>query len=333
MSKTKADLEREVSELRLKLGQSSGVPPKEREASEARANDARAAVSDLSVESVVQDITDVGLSTSKVFANLTGVLTEKTKQLETIDLAIKVKTQDIENLYNKEIVGSSLAALIEDHDRQKVQLQADIMTTRQQWSDEKSAYAKQVQERNIETDKLRAREEDKFSYERNLTRREVETVWKNTLEDQKRAEALRAADIARDHQDRETALKAREADYVVAQTRVAGIQGEIDAAVKKEVAIVTNALSRDHRHATELVQKDHQSQMSVVQAQLSAVKLENERLAALAADLNGKLSDAYSKNTSLSEKALDAASGRQALSELRDLSLTRAENNGNIRKS
>ena len=333
MSKTKADLERELSELKSKLGQSSGIPPKEREASEARANVARTAVKGLSVESVVQDITDVSLNTSKVFANLNGVLTAKTKQIETIDLAIEVKTKDLENLYSKEVVGSSLAALIEDHDRQKAQVQTDILTTRQQWADEKSAYAKQMQERNIEADKLRVRDEDKFTYDRNLARRAEETAWKNALEDQKRAEVLRAADIDRNHQDRETALKAREADYVAAQTRVAGIQGEIDAAVKKEVAIVTNGLSRDHKHATELAQRDHQSQQSVVQAQLTAVKLENERLAALAADLNGKLSDAYSKNTSLSEKALDAASGRQALSELRDLSLTRAENNGNIRKS
>lgn len=333
MGKTKADLERDVANLKAKLAEAGGVPPKEREANEARADSARKSVAGISVDSVVKDITDVSLSTGRALANLTEVLTTKTKQLEEINLALQVKAQDLQTLHDKEVVESSLAALIEDHDRQKLHLQTELAGERLQWADEKAAHAKYVQERNAETEKARARDEDKFNYDRDLRRRTEETTWKNGLEDRKRVESLRSAEFERTLQERDAALKLREAEFNEAKARISGIQAEIDSAVKKEVAIVSNAISREHRHATEIAQRDHAAQVSSVQAQLASTKEENARLLIQVTDLGTKLSEAYGKNVSLSEKALEAASGRQAMAELRDLQTARAENNGQGRKS
>jgi hypothetical protein len=333
VGKTKADLERDVANLKAQLSQASGIPPKEREAAEARADTARKAVQGITVDSVVKEITDASLSTVRALSSLSETLTAKTRRLEEIDLAIQVKQKDLEALFAKEVIGSSLAALVEDHDRQKLALESEIAALRQQWDVEKAAHAKLVQERNDEALKTRIREEEQYKYERDLRRRNEETVWKNAMEDAKRAESLRAAEFERNFQSRESALKARESEFIAAMTRIAGIQDEIDAAVKKEVATVASAISRDHKHASELASRDHASQVAQLQAQLHAAKDEVSRLSAQVTDLGVKLSEAYAKNVSLSEKALDAASGRQALTELRDLQTVRAENNGSQRKS
>ena len=328
MGKTKADLENEVQALKAQIAAQGGVPPKEREAAETRAQGARAAVKGISVESVVRDITDLGLHTSRALAQLSETLAAKTRQLEEIDLAIQVKTQDLEVLLGKESVGSALAALIEDYERQRRELQEQIALARQAWEQEKQQYSKLLQERNAETTKARQREEEQFSYEREQRRRTEDTAWKNAVEDRKRAETLRAEQFERDLTARDSALKARENEYATALARFGQLQTEIDAAVKKEVASVTAAISREHKHQTELALMSHNSEIASLKAQIVARDAENARLLTQVTDLGTKLAAAHEKNLVVAEKALDAASGRQAMVELRDLATTRAESNG-----
>ena len=326
MGKTKADLEREIVNLKSRLERSDNVPPKEREAAATRAQDAREAVEGLSVESVVQDITAVSLTTGKALSDLTQTLVAKTKKLEEIDLAIKVKEQDLQVLYDKDLIGSSIAALLEDHAKQKESLQAEIAELHEQWANEQVEYTKHLNARNNETAIARMREDEQYLYERENRRRSEDAQWRNKVDDRQRAEALRMADFERSITDRETALKAREAEYIAATTRIAGIQTEIESAVKKEVAIATNAISRENKHAAELAQRDHAAQLAAAQAQVTSLQSENARLLTQVTDLGVKLSEAYTKTVNLSEKALEAASGRQALTELRDLQST--QNNG-----
>ena len=333
MAKTKEQIQNDLNEARAEIERLKGAPPKEREAAEAQATKVRAAVKNLTVETVAKELTDVSLETGKLFANLSNTLTAKTKQIEELDLAIGIKERDLEELYGKETVGSSLALLIENHDQQQYELESDIAEKRQAWAEENANHLKMIRERDAELLKARTREEDEFKYKREQARRADETTWKNELEDKKRAETLRAQEVERNFLAREQALADREDEHAQALTRIAGIPAEIEAAVKDKVNAVTGALSRDHKHATELSDRDHRAALAAVNAQLEAVKAENSRLLLQVTDLGTKLNTAYEKNVELSTKALESASGQRTLQEMRDLQVSTRDNGSKGAKS
>lgn len=328
-TRSKQETAAEFGSVREQVAEREPVPEGEKAQRTARESTLRSTVEQFSLETAVQVLTASGLGMSRALTDLTNKLQETAKQVDELKEAKDLLEKDIEDLHGKEISASALEDLVADYNereetlrRELVQLQTDIQFRRQEaqsaWQREQAEHERQVMERSNALLESRRREQEQYDYSKGQERLRAEQTFQNNLADQKRANDLKQAELARDWAMREAALKEKEQEFAALQARVAGIQAEIDAAVKKEVAIVSNSLSRDNKHQVEILVNNQQAEKTVLNARITSLQEQLAVANTTIASLNAQLSKAQEKVAEIAASALTAASGSQTLREMQN---------------
>lgn len=228
--------------------------------------------------------------------NHLGVVSnDLTSNLRELD-AVKV-TLDAAKARLKEIHCLEADAITADDVR------AQIEAERAAWEAEKAA-----------DEAERDRKESEYNYEVAQRRRKDDDTWKDLVERRKRDEAIRQEQVERDLAKREADLKARE-DYVKGlEAQVAAFPETLRKEVSKQVAIETNSIKRDYEHQTALANKDQELALASINGDNRALKDQVTQRDAMILSLQSQLEGARKDVITTATKALDASSGKQALS-------------------
>jgi chromosome segregation ATPase len=324
-TRSRAELDQGVADVASKVKASASLSPKEKESRTARSRTAKEAVAGVTVETAVQRVTEVGLTIQRSLASLNEELVAKTQELELLKEGISALHEELEGLHGKDVLATSLDTLVAEHEAKKAQLAQETAEARNLWTEEDRTHSRMVQERNAETQKARTREEDEYRYKTTQQRKNEQDQFVEALRETRASEARRVEALERQWAEREASLKTREQELVDLKAKVEAFPKELDAEVKKQTAIVANVLNKDHKHETELLRRDMESRNQLLTQQVSATEADKLRLHKQIDDLNNKLAEATQKVTEVATKALEAASGQQALAQVMSLNQSRSD--------
>lgn len=316
--RTKEQLLDEMEALEARLDSAEAKDPVAAALAKEAAGKTREAAKGLSVDTIVAKGSTFGLEVQRAVNNLTEQLIAKAEELKTLQEAIGIEQEELQRLYDLDVASASVRALVEDKERTIAELDAQIAEKRKAWQEEQAQHVREVQERNAEIQRQRAREADEYEYRTNTARERRSAEFDQHLR-QKKAEHDAAVAVERVAlEEQRTALAAERAELDKFRERVNGLEGEIKSKVDAAVAIATNSLKRDLESKFALERKDYEAALGL---ERQKVAQSESAIASLAADvetLYAQLAAAKQQVTDITIKALESASGQQALQVLRD---------------
>jgi hypothetical protein len=249
-------------------------------------------------------ITSAGVTIQGTLSKISEEIIQKHAELQAVDEAIALKKQDMENLHGVDQVLLS----IDEAKAQHAQYLEEQNQQREQLAKENLAVLTQ---RNQD----RQRDEEAYSYKVQQARKADNDAWSEQVRVRANAERDRQEAFEKDVANREAVLKLKETEYQAAIEKAKTFEAEVDKATKREVAIVTNVLTKDFNHKTEIAAIQHSTQVEKLTA-------DNQRLTASAAtdaaqikELQAQLKTAYEENVKLARAAVDGAANAKAQSD------------------
>jgi hypothetical protein len=326
--KTNEEKAGEIGAVVNRAKAAGAVSQKERDTRNAKNAAVLASVAQTTVEKAVTAVTTAGLSVQKSLAEVSAELQAKLVELAQVDDAIAIRMAELGELHDKETVAAALDQLLVKYETQKADLNKQISEQRVLWDQEQRFHVQAVTERDAENEKYRKRTEDAYQYLTAQQHKSVEDVWNEQQRLKYIAEEERAQALTKSWDVKTQELAARESVLLVKEAEVAkGLTEQQAKDLKRDHAIELNSTKRTAEHQTALDKQTAQSRIDLLTAQVNAVEFNAKRVEAVNADLQAKIAEANKQITEIATKALDAASGRQALLEVQS-SMQRGEQNG-----
>lgn len=248
-------------------------------------------------ESVADQLAKLQVTLNNALGDVAAKFQETLSNHEKLVQANVLETQELERLRGIKVNADTLA-----------ELEANIESTRTRWSEEAEAIRVS-----------REREQQEYEYERDQERKKEENAYAEKLRN-------RNADLSR----RESELSLREDELKELRT----IRDTLDEVKKKhadaQVAIVTNVLKKDFKHETDLLTAKHESEKTVLNAQVSNLRVQNDSLEETVKALRAELERARQDVKETATAALNAAGNREALNTLQN-ALQNQNNQGKVK--
>lgn len=326
--KTNEEKAGEIGQVAARVKASGAVSQKERDSRNAKNTAVLLSVAEVTVEKAVTAVTTAGLAVQKSLADVSAEVQAKLAELAQVDDAISIRTAELEELHGKEVVGAALDQLLLKYEAQKADLNKQIAEARVQWEQEQRAHSSTTAERDADVEKYRKRNEDAYQYTTAQQHKASEDAWNEQLRLKQIAETERAQSLTRKWDLKEQELATREGALLAKEAEIAkGLTEQQAKELKTSHAIEVNAAKRTYEHQTALDKQTSQSKIDLLTAQVATAEAATKRAETLNTDLQGKLAEANKQNAEIALKALEAASGRQALLEVQS-SMQRGEQNG-----
>lgn len=317
--RTKDELISEMEALEQKLSSADVPDPTTAALAKENATKTRETVKGLSVDTIVSKGATFGLEVQRTVAGLTEQAVQKAEELRTLQEAIEVETQELERLYDLDVASASVAALVAEHEVEKARLEKEISVARTAWDEEIRAHNKSIVQRNSETELQRRQEEQQYAYRIAQERTRAKDAFDYSQALAVRGQEEREAAFAKECATRVEALNAKEIELAQFKARVDGLDAEIKKATDTAVAIATNSVKRDLVNQFALERKDLEAALSLEKQKNQAAVDATTKMAQEIEKLHAQLTTAKQQVTDITVKALESASGQQALQNVRDL--------------
>jgi hypothetical protein len=202
------------------------------------------------VEKIVNDLSQLKLTTNQTIGSLTDRLTEEAEKLATLKKAITLAKKELEESQQITFKAGILQRLIATQIEEEEQFEKEIAAKRNAWAEEQKTYEDQLK-------KQRSREEDEYTYQRNLERKRE----KDNFEEEKR--------------QFEKILAEEKASQAQKEKLLHDLQKEVDtfpAKLEKEIKqAVTQAIAQEKKDAQ--VQTNFAKQEAESQTKIAALKI------------------------------------------------------------
>jgi hypothetical protein len=323
---TRAEADKEFDNLVREEEKNRAVSnPKTDELDRLRDQEIRQAVDGISVDAVVQKISSMGLEISKSLSELSGKLVAEVEKLTTIREAVSLEQRELERLHKIDIVAASLDNMLQDYHSKKEELDGEIASQRTAWEEEEVSRALGQKDFEDTLKKQRQRESEEYEYKKALERKKAQDKYDEEIRLLEKKDKEKQENLEKSWQQREAALKEREAEWAQLKREVdnfpARLEKEVDAAV---AAALKSAEQRFEQQMT-LLKKDSDADKRIAELQIQALKNAGERQAAEITKFQTQIEEAKKQVQEIAVKAIEGASGAQALSQINKIAMEQAK--------
>ena len=323
---SRAEADKELDSLVREEGKNTATSnPKTDELDRLRSQEIRQAVEGLSVDAVVQKISGMGLEISKSLSELSGKLIVEVEKLTTTREAVALEQKELERLHKIDIVATSLDNMLQDYQSEKDKLESEIASQRTAWEEEEVTRARDQKDFEDNLKKQRQREAEEFEYKKALERKKAQDKYDEEIRLLEKKDKEKQEALDKSWQQRETILKEREVEWAQLKKEVddfpTRLKKEVDAAI---AAALKNAEQRFEQQMT-LLKKDIDAEKRISELQIQALKDAGERQAAEMAKLQTQIEEAKKQVQDIAVKAIEGASGAQALSQINKIAMEQAK--------
>lgn len=322
----KKEVEEQFGIVKASVATQERVDPKTANAQRERETAQRQAVGDISAEKVTQKLASMGLELTRLLSSVQERIVDQIGEMNTVAQVVLLEKEELERLHNIDVAKTAIDLLIAEHDEKRVALDAEIAEQRAKWAKDQQTRDLQWKEAAGAAEQARLRERDDYEYKKANERKKAEDDFVEKQRVADRAVADKIEVLEKNWSTREKAIKDQEVDIATVRAQVTAFPEQLKSEVAREVKIVTNVLTRDHAHATTLLQKEAEADKRVSTSEMAALKKENEQLAASNANLQAQLREMQKQIEAIAGKALDSASGRQSLERVQETIATTARN-------
>jgi hypothetical protein len=329
-TRTRTELDSELDDVRSKTASREVMDPKTLEAQRRQDQETRQAAANLTVQKAAQKVTQVGIDVQGAVAKVSEQLMETTQELATVQRAVLLEREELEELHGKDVIASSIDALLAQHAENEKQLEQTITAKKQQWTEEQIAHQKALQAQNEEIARARQRENDEYQYTTTQARRDTQDKFDESLRQKDKVSRERQEHLDKGWNLREEGLKAREKEFNDAIAKATALDVE-NKKLEGQVSQL-GATLRDAKHATALEKAGFDQKLALEVQKNASLEAARSTLAEQVVKLTAQLEASRESVKEIATKSVEGASGRLALSELKD-TLAAQSANGPQRKS
>ena len=324
--RSKPEVEKEFSKVVDEAAeQKENTDSKTQELARLRQAEIQQAVEGISVEGVVQNLSNLGLEISKALAEISGKLVSEVERLTSIREAVALQTKELERMHKIDIAATAIDHLVLDYQSQKQTLEAEISAQREAWSAEELQRAREQKEYEENLKKQRQREVEDYEYKKVLERKKAQDKYEEETRLLEKKNKEKQEEIEKSWKQRETALREKEEEGARLRKEV----DEFPARLKMEVDVtVSNAVkSAEQRFEQEriLLKKESESEKRLAELQIKALQDQIARQSAEIEKQQAQVEDAKRQVQDIAIKAIEGASGAQALSHIDKIAMEQAK--------
>ena len=324
--RTKAETEQEFAEIREESSTArETLEPKAEEARKSRETEIRTAVEGLSVETVVGEISNLGLEVSKSLATLSDRLVQEVHRLATVREAVTLEQTELQRMHKIDIAATALDQLVQNYDRQKEQLETEIAAQRAAWEEESRQTERDRKEVEELLKKQRQREMDEYEYRKGLERKKAQDKYEEEMKLQERANKEKQETLEKSWREREAALKISEEELKNLRKEAVDFPAKLQRESEKAAAEAVRACEQKSEQRILLLTKDSEGEKRLAELRIKALEENLARQSAQMAALEKQLEEAKRQVQEIAVKAIEGASGARALSHINEIAMEQAK--------
>ena len=325
--RAKEEVQKEFAEIQEQIEAArETADPKSEAAASTRDDEIRQAVEGVTVDSVVQKVSGLGLEVSKALADISAKLAQEVQLLAAIREAAALERQEIGRLHKIDVAATSLDAMVRDYAREKESLEAGIAIQRAGWEEESQRVERERKEQEEGLRKQRQREIEEYEYKKTLERKKAQDKYDEEQRLIERKNQEKQETLEKGWQQREAALKEREIELNRLRQETEGFPARL----QKESQAAAEQARRETEARFEqqilMLQKDAETERRLSELRVKSLEESVERQQAQIAALEKQLADAKQQVQDIAVKAIEGASGSKALSHINQIAMEQAKN-------
>lgn len=300
--------------------------PKAEEAARRREAEVRQAVESVTVESVVQRISGLGLDVSKALAEVSGKLTDEVQLLASVREAVALERGELERLHKIDVAATALDQMVQDYVREKQRLETEIAAQRAAWEEESARVERERKEQEQALNKQRQREIEDYEYKKGLERKKAQDRYEEEVRLAEKKNEEKQEALERGWQQREAVLKEREEELLRLRREAESFPARLKAEADSAAAEARRAADARFEQQILVLQKDAETEKRLAALQVKTLEETVTRQAAQIATLEKQLADAKQQVQDIAVKAIEGASGARALAHINQIAMEQAKN-------
>jgi hypothetical protein len=266
------------------------------------------AVKGLNFDTVSKELATVQVEVQKTLAELSGKLAEQLQKLRSVEGSIRLKEEELKNLYQIE----AMATTLDD-------LEAEIKEKHETWGEEQAQWKRDFEEQKQDQRKAWAREQADHQYTMEQKNRKQEDAIQEMFAQKEKQNREKQEQLDKQWTERETELKKREQELIELRQFKEQAPEQAKKLANSEVAIATNSVKKEYEHKMVIAAKDAETDKKLADAQSQSAQQTIAKQQAQIDDLRAQLADAHQRVADISHKALESASGRATTDALQRL--------------
>ena len=324
--RARAEVQREFAEI----GEEVAVA---RETADAKAEEVRRlkeaelrqSVEGISVEGVVQRISGLGLEISKALSEISGKLVEEVNRLASVREALALETQELERLHKIDVAATALDQLVQDYQREKEGLEAEIAGRRAAWEEEIRTTERDRKEQEELLKKQRQREIEEYEYKKALERKKAQDKYDEEVRLQEKQNREKQETLDKSWKQREAALKEQEQELIRLRTEAADFPARLEKQAEQAASEAARAAGLKFEQQIVLMKKDAEAEKRLAELRIQALEENLARQSAHIAALEKQLAEAKQQVQEIALKAIEGASGARALAHVNQIAMEQAK--------
>jgi len=284
----------------------------------------------LSSEGVVNEIGNLKLEIGKRLTHISDGLEEEVIKYKKIQEAIKIKDEELKELYDIERSAETLAALIEaqnqkrqefdsEMDARKEELNREIQAIREDWGKEKKEHEAEIKERDAAEAKKREREKEEYGYSFKREQQLAKDKFEDEKEKTEKEIQLKKEQMEKDLTEREKAVAEREEELGELQKKVIAFPKEMEEAINNAVKDTTERITFEAKNRAELIRKEFDGERNVLTTRIESLEKTVKEQSGQISNLSEQLEKAYQKVQDIAVKSVEGSSNLKSLSSLQQL--------------
>ncbi|HEY8751001.1 MAG TPA: hypothetical protein VIM11_23655 [Tepidisphaeraceae bacterium] len=285
---------------------------------------------ELSTEGVVKSISELKSVVGKTLSQLSDRLEEQVARYVQIQRAIIAKEQELKEIYEIQRSASTLTALIETYERQRIELEAEhaalreeldeeIEKGRAEWEMEQKQREAEAKEREAAEQKRREREKEEYRYASAREQQQAKDRFADEMATAQKALAEQKAASERELSERERNVKAGETEVAGLRQRVEAFPKDLESAVAKAVKESTGRVQQDATAREELLKREFAGERNVLSTRIASLEKtvaeQNEQVARLLTQSE----KAYGQVQEIAVRAIEGSANAKQLSNLQQM--------------
>jgi hypothetical protein len=319
---TKQEMLKAYGEVLQQLEEQRNARPAPQEQIEQRqAQEAVTVAEELSTDGVVRQVGQVRADIGTLLGQVSEKLEEQVDRYGKVAKAIASKEKELGEIYEIQKSALSLTALIQtqqrkqeefaaEMDRKRQELDQDIQSTREQWTEEKKRYESEIKERDAAEEKRRKREAEEYKY---AFAREQQLARDQFADEKAKAErelAERRAESEKDLNRRQADLAQREEQLAALQKQSADFPKQLDEAIAKAVKETTARLQAEAAGARQLQERAFEGERNVLTTRIAALEKTVQEQERQLTRLSQQSEKAYGQVQEIAVRAIEGSAGK-----------------------
>lgn len=322
----KAEVQREFEEIREQTAaQKDALTPKTEGIVKQKEQEVRQSAAELTVDGVVQRITQLNLEISKSLSGLSEKLLSEVNTLATVREAIGLEKAEIERLHHIDVATTALDILVNEYTQKKDELEAEIAATKADWVEQERQREREQKEYEDNLKKQRQREIEEYEYKKTLERKKTQDKYEEETRVQERKNREKQEALEKSWQQREAELKEKEDVFARLSKEVEEFPARLQTEIQQRVAEAVKTTEQRNGQQMALMRKDSETEKRLAEQRITSLEEAVTKQLAQIDSLEKRLEEAKRQVQEIAVRAIEGASGAKALAHIEQIAMEQAK--------